>query len=87
MFGLVICVPVKLLRSLACLAAVLYSLHVSAGHQTLCNLCHFLAMRGVIAGKCCLVLALSSVGEAACSEICTKTVRIMHSPIINSLKV
>lgn len=25
-------------------------------------------MRGVIAGKCCSVLALSSVGEAACSE-------------------
>lgn len=35
MFGLVICVTVKLLRGLTCLAALLYSLHVSADHQTL----------------------------------------------------
>lgn len=35
MFGFIICVTVKLLRGLTCLAAELYSLHVSAGHQTL----------------------------------------------------
>lgn len=87
-FGHLCHLTVKLFRGLTCLAAVLYSLHVSAGHQTLHNLCHsfVLAVGAVVfAGKCCSVPALSSVGEAAYSEICEKTFRVMHSPIINSL--
>lgn len=86
-FGHLCHLTVKLLRGLTCLAAVLYSLHVSAGHQTLHNWCHsfVLAVGAVIAGKNCSVLALSSVGEAAYSEICAKTFRVMHSPIVNSL--
>lgn len=86
-FGHLCQLTVKLLRGLTCLAAVLYSLHVSAGHQTLPSLCHsfVLAVGAVIAGKCCSVLDLSSVGEAGYSEICAKTFRVMHSPIISSL--
>lgn len=86
MFGLVVCVMVKLLRGLACLAAVLYSLHVSAGHQTL----QFVSLLCAGNERCNCRKVLLSPGSELCRRssmlrICAKTFRGMYSPIINSL--